>query len=468
MEKTGPTYYCVIDVETTGKGINGNRITEICAVRLLDGEVIDKFTSLVNPEQYIPPFITNLTGIDDAMVADAPLFKEIADRILQITEEAIFIAHNVNFDFNVIRGEFKRLGVSFTRKKLCTVRLSRKLIPNLFSYSLGNLCASIGIPLNNRHRAEGDTDATVILFKRILDLDQDGRVIHTFLNVRSKEATLPPHLPSRIIQELPECPGIYLFKDRAGNVIYVGKAINIKKRVLSHFYVKKNKEYLLGQETYQIDYEVTGNELCALLLESEYIQHYFPKFNSAQKIPVNTYTIISYENRKSIIQLAVAKTKYRHSATEKVFTKSKAIERLTELCKTFVLCPRFCGLQATFYKCSHYTLKECKGVCNDQEPIQDYNTRVKKALSSFAAENESYIIKEQGRTLEESAFIYVDRGVYKGFGFVPETEQLERFEQIEDYLLPKKSTYHTDIIVRSYLKRHKKPNILSLAIPAHL
>ncbi|WP_339844521.1 exonuclease domain-containing protein [uncultured Dokdonia sp.] len=466
MNETEPTYHCVIDVETTGKGINGNRITEICAVRLKDGEVVDKFTSLVNPEQYIPPFITNLTGIDDAMVADAPLFNDIADRIIEISSGAIFVAHNVTFDFNVLRSEFKRLGHSFTRKKLCTVRLSRKLIPSLFSYSLGNLCASIGIPLNNRHRAEGDTDATVILFKRLLTLDEDGKVMSSFLNVRSKEATLPPHLPSRIIQELPETAGIYLFKDRAGKVIYVGKAINIKKRVLSHFYDKKNKEYLLGQETYQIDYEVTGNELCALLLESEYIQQYFPKFNRAQKIPTSTYSIISYENRKGIIQLAVAKTKYRHTATQKVFTRAKATERLMELCEMHELCPRFCGLQATFDECSHYSLKNCKGICSDNESVSDYNLRVREALQSFDAENESYIIKEDGRTEDETAFIYIDKGVYKGFGFVPETEQVSHFDEVASHLLPKKSTYHTDIILRSYLRRHKNPHIVSLAISA--
>lgn len=163
--------YTIIDVETTGKGINGNRITEICIVRMQDGVETSRFVSLVNPEQYIPPFITNLTGIDDIMVKDAPLFEDIAQEVLDITEDAIFVAHNVNFDFNVIRSEFKRLRINFTRKKLCTVRLSRKLIPNMFSYSLGNLCSSINIPLNNRHRAEGDTDATVILFSRILALD---------------------------------------------------------------------------------------------------------------------------------------------------------------------------------------------------------------------------------------------------------------------------------------------------------
>jgi len=138
--------YVIIDVETTGKGINGTRITQNTAVKMTNGKIVDKFTSLVNPQAYIPSFITSLTGIDDAMVEGAPLFSDISDRILEITEDAIFVAHNVNFDFNMLRGEFQRLGHSFIRKKLCTVRLSRKLIPGLFSYSLGNLCSPINIP----------------------------------------------------------------------------------------------------------------------------------------------------------------------------------------------------------------------------------------------------------------------------------------------------------------------------------
>ncbi len=445
------TNYAIIDVETTGKGINGNRITEICIVRLENGKEVDKFVSLVNPQQFIPPFITHLTGIDDQMVEDAPRFEEIAQRVIDISEDAIFVAHNVNFDFNVIRNEFKRLDISFTRKKLCTVRLSRKLIPNLYSYSLGNLCASIGIPLNNRHRAEGDTDATVLLFKKILSLDPTFTVIKHFLNVRSKEATLPPHLPARIIQELPETPGVYLFKNKAGTVIYVGKAINIKKRVLSHFYDKKNKEYLLGQETYQIDYEVTGNELCALLLESEYIQQYFPKYNRAQKIPINTYSIIFYENRKGVIQLAIAKTKYRYSATKKVYTRSNATKVLNSLCRTFNLCPRFCGLQATFEKCSHYNI-QCNGVCTNDEDIATYNDRVQKALDSLEEQNDTYLIKEKGRTEDETAFVIIDRGVYKGFGYVSQENQVTHLEDLEPHLKLKKSTYHTDIILQSYLK----------------
>jgi DNA polymerase-3 subunit epsilon len=152
----------------------------------------------------------------------------------------------VNFDYNVLRNEFKDLGFDFTRKKLCTVRLSRKLIPGLFSYSLGRLCDSINIPIINRHRAEGDTDATVILFQRLLSLDTNGEVISSFLHAHSRQATLPPHLSAEQIYELPETPGIYLFKDKNHKVIYAGKAINIKKRVISHFYDKMTKEYQLG------------------------------------------------------------------------------------------------------------------------------------------------------------------------------------------------------------------------------
>lgn len=454
--------YVIIDVETTGKGINGTRITEICAVRLCNEQIVDKFTSLVNPQEHIPTFITSLTGIDDALVASAPLFSEIADRILEITKDAIFVAHNVNFDYNMLRGEFQRIGHNFVRRKLCTVRLSRKLIPGLFSYSLGNLCSSINIPLNNRHRAEGDTDATVILFKRILDLDSEGSIIQSFLNVRSKEATLPPHLPARIIEELPETTGIYLFKDQKGKIIYVGKAKNIKKRVLSHFYDKKNNEYHLGQETHHIDYEATGNELCALLLESEKIRHYFPKYNRAQKIPVHTYAIISYENRRGILQLAVTKAKYRNNAVDMLYNRTSAKERLMELCEFFELCPRFCGLQETHEGCSHYRLTNCKGICKNEEEVDLYNERVKKAIIRLEEHRASYVIKEKGRSPNEQAFILVDDGILQGFGFVDETTSISNASDLEPYIQRQQHSYHTGIILRSYAKKTQHLKLFEL------
>jgi len=158
--------YAIIDVETTGMGIQGNKITEI-AIIIHDGtKIIDQYDSLVNPECTIPMTISRLTGIYDYMVSDAPKFYEVAKKVIEITKDCIFVAHNVNFDYNVIHKEFSDLGFPFKRKKLCTVRLSRKLIPGLPSYSLGKLCSSVGIRINDRHRAKGDADATTILFEK--------------------------------------------------------------------------------------------------------------------------------------------------------------------------------------------------------------------------------------------------------------------------------------------------------------
>ncbi|MBQ0738962.1 exonuclease domain-containing protein [Aquimarina celericrescens] len=452
--------YTVIDVETTGKGILGNRITEICIVQLQGNEIRDKFTSLVNPEQNIPPFITGLTGIDNDMVRNAPKFHEIAERIIEMTTGAVFVAHNVNFDYNVVRGEFKNLGYTFTRKKLCTVRLSRKLIPGLFSYSLGRLCSSLDIPLVDRHRAEGDTDATVILFQRILSLDPDYTTINSFLNARSKEATLPPHLDVNLINQLPEQTGIYLFKDQKGKVIYAGKAKNIKQRVISHFYDKKNKEYALGQNTYAIDYEITGNELIALLLEAEKIQKYYPKFNRAQKKPVAPYRIIQYTNRKGVIQLAIDRSKNTDHSLEVFYKRSDAIEQLERLCFNYQLCPRYCSLQSTSERCSHYRIKNCKGICHDKESVALYNMRVQQALVSLKKQKETYLIREKGRSVDEHSFVIIQNGIYKGFGYVHQSEQVSHFDDFEAYLTLQKHTYHTTKIIKGYLRKHGENNII--------
>ncbi len=454
--------YAVIDVETTGKGIKDNRITEICIVLLRGSTVIDKFTSLVNPECVISPFITGLTGIDNDMVRDAPKFYEIADRIIEMTNGAIFVAHNVNFDFNVIKGEFRNLGYNFIRKKLCTVRLSRKLIPGMLSYSLGKLCSSLHIPLEGRHRAEGDTDATVILFQRILELDPDCILINKFLNARSKEATLPPHLPAEEIDALPEDTGIYLFRDQKGKVIYVGKAKNIKKRVLSHFYDKKNKEYALCQATYAIDYEITGNELIALLLESEQIQKYYPKFNSAQKRPVAPYRIISYINRKGVTQLAIDRSPVTNDSFDIFYSRDSAVQKLEQLCAEYTLCPRYCSLQSTTERCSHYKIKNCKGICEGVESVALYNIRVQQALQSLQDTKKSYLIRENGRTIDEQSFVMIQDGVYKGYGFINDTEQITTLEDCEAFLQLQNHTYHTTKIIKSYMHKHGEKNVVSI------
>lgn len=463
-----PNLFAIIDVETTGGGISGNRITEICIALLKNGEVIDKYTTLINPERNIPQYITALTGIDNEMVANAPRFSEVAQQIEEFTQDAIFVAHNVSFDYNVIRSEFRLLAQHYNRKKLCTVRLSRKLIPGLLSYSLGRLCTSINIPHLNRHRAEGDVDATVILFQRLLSLDEDFSVVNSFLNPRSKEATLPPHIPAEQINELPEDAGIYLFKNQKHQVIYAGKAKNIKKRVLSHFYDKKTKEYQLGQETHFIDYELTGNELLALLVESEHIRKHYPKFNRAQKWPATTYQIISYVNQRGIIQLALGKTKALSDSVSTFYNRTEATEKLEEMCESFKLCPRFCTLQSNSEKCSHYRIKNCEGICEDTESVEDYNLKVQAAIKSLKENKLSFAIQGKGRTEGEIGFALVFEGQYKGFGFFDRSDAICNIEDYESFLKIQQASYHTHAIIRSHLKKNGERSVVHFEAPQRL
>ena len=460
--------FAIIDVETTGGGIGGNRITEICIALIKDGEVLDKYTTLVNPERDIPYHITALTGIDNDMVKNAPLFYEVAEKVEEFTRDAIFIAHNVGFDYNVIRGEFRLLGQHYNRKKLCTVRLSRKLIPGHLSYSLGRLCNTINIPHLNRHRAEGDVDATVILFQRLLSLDENFNTINSFLNPRSKQATLPPHLAVEQIEELPAEAGIYLFKDHKHKVLYAGKAKSIKKRVLSHFYDKKTKEYQLGQETHFIDYELTGNELLALLVESEHIRKHYPKYNRAQKFPATTYQIISYVNQRGVIQLALAKTKVLYDSVGTFYNKTEAIEKLGEICETFNLCPRYCSLQSNSEKCSHYKIKNCEGICEGKENVAEYNVKVQAAIQSLKDHKLSFAIQGKGRSEGEIAFALVREGQYKGFGFFDRSDAICSIEDYEPYLKLQQASYHTHAIIRSHLKKNGDRNVIYFEEPLRL
>ena len=323
--------YSVVDIETTGNGYKGQKITEI-SVLVFDGKkIINEFTSLVNPEQNIPAFITNLTGITDAMVRSAPKFYEIAKKVEEITKDTIFVAHNVNFDYNIIRDEFKSLGFDFKRKKLCTFRLSRKIIPGLSSYSLGNICTAEGIEIVARHRAKGDAEATVELFRRLIERD-DNFTINSFLNPKSRQATLPPLLDKKVVDNLPEKHGVYYFQNLQKEIIYIGKANNIKQRVISHFYDKKKKEITMCFETANITYEETGSELLALLKESDEIKHFYPKFNRAQRRASEAVGLFSYEDQKGIVHLAFNRLKLVPNPIMKFYSLAECRNILEKVC----------------------------------------------------------------------------------------------------------------------------------------
>jgi len=447
--------YAIIDVETTGMGIQGNRITEI-AIIIHDGhKIIDQYDSLVNPESTIPMSISRLTGIYDYMVKDAPKFYEIAKKVIEITSDCIFVAHNVNFDYNVIHKEFSELGFPFKRKKLCTVRLSRKLIPGLPSYSLGKLCSAVGININDRHRAKGDADATTILFEKLLRIDQDSQIFDSFLKPNSREATLPPGLPKEIFEKLPERTGVYYFRNEKEHIIYVGKALNIKKRVLSHFYDKKNKEVALCQQTSNITYEITGSELVALLLESSEIKKHFPIYNRAQRRANEGYGIFSYEDRSGIMHLAWNNLKLVPNALVKFYNTTEARNFMEKLCDEFELCPKYCQLQTNVSSCFHFHIKKCKGVCRDEETAADYNERVQQAISYISNDSRSYVITEKGRNKDEQSFVLIENGVYIGYGFLDEFGSAYNLEYYKKSLILQPDNRDVQRIIQGFRNKNE-------------
>tara|TARA_Y100000815_G_scaffold195209_1_gene178709 strand:- start:797 stop:2167 length:1371 start_codon:yes stop_codon:yes gene_type:complete len=454
--------YTIIDIETTGNGIKGNKITEISIFKYDGGQIVDEFTSLVNPESPIPYFITGLTGIDDHMVQNAPTFREIAQNVLRITEGCIFVAHSVNFDYGVIKEEFRQIGVDFIRKKLCTVRLSRKLIPGLRSYSLGKLCSAVNIPLVDRHRARGDAHATVLLFEKLLENPESKEVFKKFLNARSQEATLPPHLPKAVFDKIPQKPGIYYFMNQKGEIIYVGKAINLKKRVLGHFYDKSRKEIQMCSETANIDFKLAGSELVALLMESAEIKRLFPPYNRAQKRPGKQYAIFAYEDRNGITHLAYNTSKGAPSPLKVFHNQTECRAYLEEVCKSFSLCPKYCHLQQTTSACSHHEINTCEGICRGDESPEDYNQKVDEAIAHMKMlSSEVKIIKEKGRAENESAVVLIADGIYKGFGFIDTEIQISSIDDIEAFIIPQKHTLETESILTQYFLKHSKSQVLA-------
>ncbi len=444
--------YAIVDIETDG----GVKITEI-SIFVFDGEqIIDEFTTLINPGTFIPSYITRLTGITNFMVKDAPRFEEVAKQIYQTTQDCIFVAHNVNFDYGIIGKEFKSLGLTYRRKKLCTVRLSRKLLPGKRSYSLGKLCISEGIEIKERHRARGDAEATVILFKKLLAKDKinDFEVINSFLNPKSREATLPPLLPKEVFDSLSEKHGVYYFWNKEKEVIYVGKANNIKQRVVSHFHDKKKREIEMCLATANITFTETGNELLALLEESAEIKRLFPRFNRAQRRTATNYGLFSYKDRKGVMHLAWNNVKMISQPIMKFYSVAQARSFVEYLCKEFELCPKYCHLQTNVSSCFHYQIKQCKGVCRDEEAIEEYNKRVVEAITSITFETDNFIIKEQGKTENEFSYALVLNGAYEGYGYMNKSDESNNSEVYKQYLKPQKDNQDIRRILNSHLKKN--------------
>jgi len=441
--------YAIVDIETTGGNASGSRITEI-AIIIHDGKnVIDRYETLVNPEKEIPISIFGLTGINNEMVANSPIFDDISEKVLEMLTDRIFVAHNVNFDYSFVRHQLEQAGFKWTARKLCTVRATRKIRPGLGSYSLGNLCSSLNISLENRHRAGGDADATAVLFSKLLEWDDEGHIAKMIKNT-AQDQRLPPNLPPEDFNQLPEKPGVYYFYNEVKKVIYVGKAINLKKRVASHFSghkINSQRQNFL-RDIHGISFEVCATELMALLLECTEIKSLWPTYNRALKRFEPKYGLYQYEARNGYKYLAVGKLTKFQSCIEHFSSLYDGINLLQSLAQQFELDQRFC---------KYCTVVEEVFQKNDLRDLPDvllHNEKIENAIDFLLNSRPSFAIIDKGRSADERSCIWVENGHFYGMGYMTLDAVITDPSEVKNYVTVYRSNQYIMQLIYSYAAKY--------------
>lgn len=443
--------YAIVDIETTGGYAGAGGITEI-AVFIFDGEkIVQQYETLLNPLFTIPRYVEALTGITNAMVENERHFSAIADELYELLKDKVFVAHNVNFDYSFIKYHLAQAGHRLDCKKLCTIRLGRQILPGIPSYSLGNLCKSLGIKIDHRHRAGGDAAATVQLFQHLLKKDANGYV-QMVLKAKSKEQYAPPNLPVEQIKQLPDRPGVYYFHDEKGKVIYVGKAKSLAKRVNSHFSnnnpAKQKQEFM--RKIHNITYQMCGTELMAFILESIEIRKLWPKQNRSQKRFEQTYALYFFADRNGYARLAIEKKNKNLQALYTFNLLAEGHRLLKKVCEQFQLCPRLCYLQPSSITCTAMATEKCLGACENKEPPEQYNARVNQCIHYLNLQLPTFALFDSGLNHPEQSCILMEKGRFYGMGYLPGDCCANTLEDLKNYLTP----YNENDYIRGLIYEH--------------
>ena len=424
--------FAIVDIETTGGHAGANNITEIAIVLHNGFEVEGKYSTLVNPCMPIQKYVQGLTGITDAMVATAPKFEQLADNIFNLLKDRIFVAHNVNFDYSFVKLQLAQAGFELVTPKLCTIRLTKKIFPGLPKYGLGTVCRELNINVNDRHRASGDALATAELFSLLVKHDKSGEL--TKMVKKKSNQYLPPHVGEEIADNLPSKPGIYYFLNKSGKVVYVGKAKNIKKRVISHFSnnkpSKQKQDFL--REIHQINHTVCATELIASILESVEIKRLWPAFNKSQKHYEHQYGIFEFEDGKGYKRLGIEKKKKILKPILSFSLLTEAHSKLWQWVREYNLHPSLCFLN--------------RNLENDfpLPSVEEHNVIINNIISKTIEEKKTFLIKEDNQT-----YILIEKGEFYGIGII-EREELSDSDKIKPLL----SHYQENDVIRSLLKNH--------------
>lgn len=448
--------YAIIDVETTGGSAHQEKIIEIAIQLIEEGQVVKEYQSLINPERSIPAFITNLTGITNEMVQHAPKFYEIAREIIELTEDSVFVAHNVRFDYGFIQEEFRRLGYTYSKKLLCTVQLSRKTFPGLQSYSLGNLIRHFNIHVDARHRAMADVMATGTIFNMIMNQKNGYASPEHFLRSAGKSVTLPPSLNVEEIEALPEKTGVYYMLDQNERVIYVGKSINIRKRIKQHFQQINPKSNKLYQRVHSIRFEITGSDLVAFLMENHEIKLLQPEINRSARHNTFPYFISLAEDLDGYLVFEIHKNLVANRKNKRLISEHASFlaakNQLKWIRDEYQLCAKLMSLDKSENACFELKIGKCLGACMHIEPPETYNERVMDAVQNLSRISPSnMVLVDSGRTRDEMAVVVVRNGNYFGFDFVSTDQAYSHPEELAEMV--GKSSFFPDqnTIIKRFL-----------------
>ncbi len=398
--------FAITDIETTGSHAAGNSIIEI-GVCLHDGtKIIREYETLLDPGVRLPTFITALTNITDDMLKPAPTFDQVADELEEIFNDAIFVAHNVSFDYSFIKAEFSAIGRQWNPQRLCTMRLARKAFPGIPSYGLGTLCTWLNIENETAHRALSDARAAKELLVKSLSI-LDPEVIEKMIAKNSGEIFLPVNVDKKDFIAVPEEAGVYYFLNEKGKPIYIGKAKNLKKRVRQHFttHPESKRMQAFMKEIFHITFELTGTELIALLLEDAEIRKHWPEYNSAQKRKAPKVNVVRYTDQAGYSRLAVQEGNKIIAAHKSFSSFYVAKNWLTELAKEFDIDMRLLGL-------------DMFDVNREMPSPEEHNNQLNVALEEYRLREPSFVIQDKGRTENEFSFVMVRNGLFKGYAFM--------------------------------------------------
>ncbi len=442
--------YAIVDIETTGGSAAAHGITEI-AILLHDGNTVEgKFVSLINPGVFIPAHITALTGISNSMVASAPSFAQVADQIYNLLHDRVFVAHNVNFDYSFLFHALQDNGYALTARKLCTVRYARKVVPGLPRYGLGSLTRYFSIQNNARHRAAGDAEATAALFDILRSIDTGHQHLRTMLHGRNSHMYLPTHLDSAQLDRLPYLPGIYYFKSETGQVLYVGKAKNLRRRVAQHFSNNtpgQRKQDMLTS-IYQIDYTVCANETHASVLEELEIKRLWPRFNRSQKRPEFHYGLYTITDQRGLKRAVLNRHKHTLPALAVFKSVGEGYRVGRQLASRFNINPDW------FFATAQVNLPE-------DTVLQHHNAAMHQLETEINTQFPSFVLVHQGKTEQADdlfALYWVEHGEAKG-NIISATRPENYASAVQQICIHKPNAFVTHLLLAEALAQ---PELLLL------